>query len=201
MDEAGVSNTALAGATETTVQGVGDWLRTGKISREKLPAIARAIRRSTDWLLGIAGNTELGPEIRGRVPLISWVQAGSWSTIVDNLQPGDAEEWIATSVPIHKHTYALRVNGDSMTNPSGEPSFPHGSIIIVEPDAIDAPEKLVNSLVIVKRTGDDEATFKKLVRDAGRFYLMPLNPQYPRLELQEGDVLCGVVRSREIRFF
>lgn len=147
------------------------------------------------------GNTELGPDIRGKVPLISWVQAGNFAQVIDNLQPGDAEEMIPTSVPIHKHTYALRVKGDSMKNPDGDPTFPHGSVIIVEPDAIDSPDKLVGALVIVRKERDDEATFKKLVRDAGRFYLMPLNPQFPRLDLTEGDTLCGVVRSREQRFF
>lgn len=172
---------------------------------DRLTTLTRALRRTADYLLTGRGgpdqNTELGPEIQGKVPLISWVQAGSWQQVIDNLQPGDADEWVPTSVPIHKHTYALRVRGDSMTNPNGDPSFPHGSIIIVEPDAIDSPDKLVGSFVIVKRAGDDEATFKKLVRDAGRYYLMPLNPQYPRLELQEGDVFCGVVRAREMRFF
>lgn len=146
-------------------------------------------------------NLAAGPEIKGKVPLISWVQAGSWSTAVDNLQPGDAEEWVDTTVPIHQHTYALRVKGDSMTNPAGDPSFPHGSVIVVEPDAIDTPDKLIGSFVIVKRQADDEATFKQLVKDAGAFYLKPLNPRYPMLQLQTGDVFCGVVRERLMRFF
>src|SRR5580700_585007 len=73
-----------------------------------------------------------GPQLGGRVPLISWLQAGDFASAVDNLHPGDAEEWAETTVPIHRHTYALRVNGDSMTNPAGEPSFPHDSIIVVE---------------------------------------------------------------------
>jgi SOS-response transcriptional repressor LexA len=146
-------------------------------------------------------NVSTGPEIKGKVPLISWVQAGAWSTAVDNLHPGDAEEWIPTTVPIHQHTYALRVKGDSMTNPAGDPSFPDGSIIIVEPDAIGDAERMLNQFVIVKRTADDEATFKQLVKDAGRYYLKPLNPRYPMLELREDDVFCGVVRERVMRFF
>lgn len=146
-------------------------------------------------------NLQPGPDIKGKVPLISWVQAGSWSSIVDNFHPGDSDEWIDTTVPIRQHTYALRVKGDSMTNPAGEPSFPDGSIIIIEPDAIDTPDKLIGSFVIVKRGTDDEATFKQLVKDAGRFYLKPLNPRYPMLELGEGDVFCGVVRERVMRFF
>jgi SOS-response transcriptional repressor LexA len=143
-----------------------------------------------------------GPQLGGRVPLISWVQAGDFASAVDNLQPGDAEEWADTTVPIHRHTYALRVNGDSMTNPAGEPSFPHGSIIIVEPDAIDSPQRMAGRFVIVKRTDHaGEATFKQLIKDGERFYLKPLNPQYRTMELQEDDVFCGVVRERVTRFF
>lgn len=146
-------------------------------------------------------NYTLGPEIKGRVPLISWVQAGSWSSVVDNLHPGDAEEWVETTVPIHQHTYALRVRGDSMTNPNGDPTFPDGAIIVVEPSAIAEAATMVNSFVIVKRTADDEATFKQLVKDAGLYYLKPLNPRYPMLELRQEDVFCGVVRERVVRFF
>lgn len=202
MNTAKVSNTQLAEATDTTVQGVGYWLKTGKIARDQLPAIAKTIRCSIDWLLtGVGPNTQIGPEIKGRVPIISWVQAGSFAQAVDNLQPGVADEWAETTVPIHQHTYALRVRGDSMTNPNGDPTFPDGSVIIVEPDAIDTPEKLIGSLVIVRRSGDDEATFKKLVRDGGTFFLRPLNPQYPMLELRHDDYMCGVVREKVMRFF
>jgi SOS-response transcriptional repressor LexA len=143
-----------------------------------------------------------GPPVRGRVPLISWVQAGDFQSAVDNLHPGDADEWAETTVPIQRHTYALRVNGDSMTSTTGEPSFPHGCVIIIEPDAIDAVERMVGRFVIVKRTDHGgEATFKQLVKDAGRFYLKPLNPQYQMMELEADDVFCGVVRERVTRFF
>jgi SOS-response transcriptional repressor LexA len=202
MDKAGVTNGELAEATGATIQAVGDWLKTGGIARDRLPAIRAKVGCSIDWLLtGEPANTSTGPEIRGKVPIISWVQAGTFATVVDNFQPGQADEWAETTVPIHQHTYALRVRGDSMTNPNGEPTFPDGQVIIVEPDAIDTPDKLVGSLVIVRRAGDDEATFKKLVKDGGRFYLRPLNPQYPMLELQEGDVFCGVVRQKSVRYF
>ncbi len=51
MKEEGISNTALAAACSVTVQAVGDWKRTGKISREKIALVAKTIRRTTDWLL------------------------------------------------------------------------------------------------------------------------------------------------------
>lgn len=148
-----------------------------------------------------ASNTIIGPDIKGRVPLISWVQAGDWASIVDNFAPGEADEWVETTVPIHKHTFALRVNGDSMTDPTGrEPTFPHGTKIIVEPDLADSPDNLVGCLVIIRAGDDQEATFKQLVRDGGRFYLKPLNPQYPIMPLPDDAIICGVVREKNVRY-
>jgi len=51
MNDAKVTNAQLAEATGATIQAVGDWLRTGKIARDRLPSISQKIRRSIDWLL------------------------------------------------------------------------------------------------------------------------------------------------------
>lgn len=51
MDAEQITNTELANACDVTVQAVGNWRRTGKISREKIALVARTIRRTTDWLL------------------------------------------------------------------------------------------------------------------------------------------------------
>lgn len=208
----GLGKSALARLAGVSASAVTQW-ESGETKQLKGPVLVRVAAAlgvhpeeiATDKPLkhtgDSAGNTSTGPEIKGRVPLISWVQAGDFSHVVDNHHPGDAEEWIETTVPIHRHTYALRVRGDSMTNPAGAPSFPHGTVVVVEPDAIDAPEKLVGSYVIVRQNGDEECTFKQLVKDAGRFYLKPLNPQYRMLELATDAIICGVVRSVEMRFF
>lgn len=183
---------------------VSNWERDRNLpDSDKLPILARRLKLSLDLIFD-TGNTYGGPEV-GQAPLISWVQAGNFAAVIDNMQPGDAEEWIPTTVPVRRHTYALRVRGDSMTNPNGEPTFPNGCVIVVEPEAIDTLDKLasspITSFIIVKREGDDEATFKQLVRDSGKYWLKPLNPQYPMIELKEGDVLCGVVRDKPNRFF
>lgn len=211
-EEAKLTQQDIADLFDISRNAVARWEADANMPEpDRLAVLAKKVRRSVDFLLSGRGNrvaapeghynVTTGPEMGGRVPIISWVQAGSWSSAVDNFHPGDADEWAETTVPIHQHTYALRVRGDSMTNPAGEPSFPDGQVIVVEPDAIDSPEKLVGSFVIVKRAAEDEATFKQLVKDAGRFFLKPLNPRYPMLELQAGDVLCGVVREKVVRFF
>jgi SOS-response transcriptional repressor LexA len=144
------------------------------------------VYRRAEIMQGISrylDNTERGPALRGTVPLISWVQAGDWQTVIDNLQPGQGER-IDTTYRPKRHTFALRVRGDSM-----EPKFPDGCIIIVEPDAPAEP----GSYVIVRQNGD-EATFKQLMHDGGRRYLKPLNPRYPILELLPDAAFCGVVK-------
>jgi SOS-response transcriptional repressor LexA len=134
-------------------------------------------------------NVSTARELRNAVPLISWVQAGQWHDLVDNFEPGDAERWVATYANVGKHAFALRVVGDSMTNPAGGPSFPEGTIIIVDPER----EAASGKFVVVRQNSDSECTFKQLVRDGGRYYLKPLNPRYPILEMLPDAVICGVL--------
>lgn len=132
-------------------------------------------------------NTTEAPPVAGRVPLISWIQAGMWNEVIDNLSPGEGER-IETTYKARAHTYALRVVGDSM-----EPRFPEGAILIVEPDEPADHGKFV----IVRQRGNTEATFKQLVRDGAQWYLKPLNPRYPILAMEEDAVICGVVKRVE----
>lgn len=110
-------------------------------SSKHIPAIADALGINALWLAEGRGpkypdgNTMPGPSLRGRVPLISWVQAGAWSEVIDNLQPGEGER-IETTYRASANAYALRVRGDSM-----EPKFPSGCLLIVEPNENPEPGK------------------------------------------------------------
>ena len=136
-----------------------------------------------------AGNTAPGPAVRGKVPLISSVTAGEMTDATDLHAPGVEEDWIDTTVPIHRHTYALRVSGDSM-----EPDFPEGCCIIVEPELDPHPGDFV-----IAKNGADSVNFKQLIRDGSDWYLKPLNPRYPLRPL-EGSHIIGVVRELVRRF-
>ena len=161
--------------------------------------IEKAFRKAEGWLdvphgqlpLQERSERNVGParDLQREVPLISWVQAGNWANLVDNFPAGHAEKWIATYAKVSKHAFALRIVGDSMTNPSGAPSFPEGTIIIVDPERAAQPGKFV----VVRQNADTDCTFKQLVRDAGRHYLKPLNPRYPLLEMLPDAVICGVL--------
>lgn len=115
------------------------------------------------------------------VPLISWVKAGSWSAIEDHFYPGEADEWVPTQhKSISKGAFALRVEGDSMTAPSGM-SFPEGCKIVIDPERV--PK--TGDFVVAKDVSTQKATFKKLTTDGNRWYLKPLNPAYQAIEIDD----------------
>lgn len=166
-------------------------------------ALARALGCNPYWLesgLGEKSQTENVQPVttRGRVPLISWVAAGNLGEITDMYQPGEAEQWIdAYETQPGEQAFALRVDGDSMTSPyPGEVSFPDGSVIIVDPGrACDAGD-----YVVAKDVQTQKATFKKLVQDGGRWYLKPLNPSYPTIEIDDPALrVIGRVVESQIR--
>lgn len=140
---------------------------------------------------GTDNNIEDGPDIKGECPLISFVQAGEWCQIIDNFQPGDAEDWFPCPVPHSPGTFVLRVKGESMLNPGGRPSFTPGDLIFCDPN-IDAEN---GSLVIVRLENEKEATFKKLLIEGERRFIKALNPDWPDpiKEITEEATICGVV--------
>ena len=132
-------------------------------------------------------NVEEGPEIMGRVPLISWVQAGEWAEIIDNFLPGDAEEWRLTTARVSKNAFSLRVKGDSMTNPHGAPSIPEGCVVVIDPNV-----QYNNKSIVVARLEDSmEATLKMLIIDGNQKFLKPLNPIYPLIPINGNCHIVG----------
>jgi SOS-response transcriptional repressor LexA len=83
-----------------------------------------------------------------------------------------------------------------MTNPNGNPSIPEGSIVLVDPDL--PPDN--GKLVVAKLVDSNEVTLKKLVIDAGRKWLKPLNPAYPMIEINGNCNIVGVVKRMEYDF-
>lgn len=195
---------------------------------DKLPALARALKTSTHYLLtgdkafdhtlgsasfsavqrikdmaGAAYDTKLldenvrPAETRGRLPLISWVQAGNWTDVVDNFQPGDAEDWIPCPFNHGPNAFILRVVGESNYDPNGQKSYSDGDFIAVDP----AKEPLHRSMVVVRIDHEDRATFKQLlIEQDGTMLLKALNPNWPNriFAMPEGSKIVGVVLGKWI---
>ena len=124
-----------------------------------------------------------------KIPLISAVQAGAWNEAMDYFNIGDAAEWRETTSKVSQYAFALRVEGDSMTNPYGLPSIPEGSIVIVDPEIVATSGKIV----IAKLTDSNQVTIKKLVIDGPHTYLKPLNPEHSLIKVNDNCMIVGVV--------
>jgi SOS-response transcriptional repressor LexA len=122
------------------------------------------------------------------VPVLNTVNAGMYKEIVDT-HPDDLE-YTPVLGPIKRYTFALRVEGDSMA-----PAFKHGAVVIVDPDMPPKPKDFVIAV-----NGDNEATFKQLVKDGPDWYLKPLNNAYPIKPLGDAQII-GVVMALQVFSF
>jgi len=194
------SKKALADYCGVKAPSVNAWFSgdTKSLKGENLVKAAEYLNVEPKWLAEGIGpkerqtastdeNTQPGPAMRAPVPLISWVQAGDWASVIDNFQPGDAEEWLPVPKKHGPRAFALRVRGVSM-----EPKYRDGSIIFVDPDR--AADHGRN--VVVRLDNEKEATFKQLVIEGSEKFLKPLNPDWPGpklIPINGNATICGVV--------
>lgn len=190
----------LVGVNRVTVTGweSGDYAPGGS----NLQALAAALKCNPQWLIDGVGDPESdAPPMRPtdkfgvkQIPVLSWVQAGEWTESGMSVTQDDIHEWIFTTASISDEGFALRVRGDSMTNPNGAPSIPEGSLVIVDPD-YGSPYEVNGRIVVARIDGSTEATLKKFVIDGPLKYLVPLNPNYRVLEVNGNCRLVGVVKQ------
>lgn len=142
----------------------------------------------------ICWYVETGLDLKGKVPLISWVKAGTWDEAAEPFELGDAEKWMDCPVKYSKATYALRVHGDSMTAPSGNSrTYPKGCIIFVDPERC-SPDN--GDLVIAKLKGTSKVMLKVDKNEESRQWLQPLNPSHEPIR-EEFKILRTVLEKWE----
>lgn len=189
--EVGLSQTALAKLCSVSKATVSDWEK-GLFQPKNKDLVAKSLKTNKEWLETGKGSPKINiitmnyDYLLSPVPLISWVQAGSWAEVVDNFQPGDADEYYPCPEKHSDNTFALSVVGESMS-----PDFIPNEIIYVDP----CVEAVSGSYVVVRQNGDTEATFKQLMLDGSKKYLKALNPNWPNpiIEMLPDAVICGVV--------
>lgn len=137
-------------------------------------------------------NVVAGPALRGQVPLISWVRAGSFCEAMDPFAPGDAERWMDCPVNHSSSTFALRVRGDSMTAPHGNGrTYPEGCIIFVDPER---RSPVNGERIVACLESTHEVTFKVYKNEDGRQWLQPLNPSHE--PIRESFKVLGTVLGK-----
>ena len=169
----------IAKVLETNV----DWLMYGEGDDKPKPSRDDLMRKIRDIENRDTANDNAIPKgttsIRmssesSMVPILSWVAAGSWSS-VDAVTFEDAIGEAPRPANLSKFGFALRVQGQSMM-----PEFKPSEIIYVEPQTGFFALK-DSDLVIVQCNDDKEATFKQLIlgETSDDMYLKPLNPDWP----------------------
>ena len=200
MEEKGVTPAALARAASVSPVAAGKWVHgESEPKAAKLKLIADFLDVTDDWLLTGKGspskldnNIDLSQKIplEGRpIPVISWVAAGSLSSIETVLKDTEIDEWLPPNKDCGKSGYGLKVTGMSMS-----PYFLPDDRIYVNPE-VQTFDLQTGDLVIIACYGETEATFKKLIIEGDNKYLQPLNPNWPEqiIKLSEDCRLVGKV--------
>lgn len=120
-------------------------------------------------------------------PLLAWVVAGNAIESSVSHPSGIADEWLTSTENAGPHGYWLAVKGKSMTSDT-PPSFPEGTPILIRPEGF---ELISGKFYIARHTGTGEHTFKQYVLDAGVGYLVPLNPDYQTVVLDDNWEIVG----------
>jgi SOS-response transcriptional repressor LexA len=164
-----------------------------KPREEKMQILAEKFNVDISYLdhgTGSETNVSTPFPVAGRlIPVISWVQAGAWTTVEAVPAGTQFENWLPPNPKCGKHGYGLEVSGESML-----PDFRPGDKIYVNPD-FQVSDLKTGDLVIVSSEGGKAATFKKLIVETDNMYLQPLNPDWSdkAIALEEGCKLVGKV--------
>ncbi|WP_435237456.1 LexA family protein [Psychromonas sp. PT13] len=188
MKTLGLTQKQLADKAGTTQVSIHRMISGKVLKTTKIVELAKALNCDPEWLLnGIdepikeSSNVEIGPELQGMYPVISWVQAGDW-TAIHEINRHEAEHY-PCPVKCSDKTFLLKVQGMSMS-----PTFNEGEFIFVDPNV-----EAINGKYVVARLDDEnEATFKQLIIEGGHKYLKAANPSWPT-QIQPINGNCTIV--------
>lgn len=180
---------------------------------ESLKKLEEILKTNSDWILHGKGNPDAryvlvqpdSQEFKAislstkRIPVLSWVQAGSWSDIGCDDPAMTCTEWTETSADVSDHAFALIVRGDSMFNPADKRSLADGVLVVVDTVFNADPESLNHRIVVAMLEGTNEATIKEFVKDGPSMYLNPLNPRYPIMPIDSNCRIVAVAKEGKIK--
>lgn len=207
----------LARMTGVTAKAAAKWLAGETMpAHDKLETLAAMLGVRHEWLALGGGDMYQTANAHGRgeppkpsqtnvtpavqphrkpreYPLISWIAAGERAESPDNYLPGDGEEMIESTENAGERGYWLTVKGLSMKS-EGSPSFPPGIRILVRPEGYD----VISGKFYIAKHISGETTFKQYSRDAGSEYLVPLNPAFGTVRMDDDWHIIGRVVDAKI---
>lgn len=144
---------------------------------------------------GLNSNIDVIPQVRPSVPLISWNNLGG-ILVTGKLDPADVVDWLPCPTQNSNRTIALQIKGDAMVSPyPGGRSYPDGTIVFADPEA----SVLSGDRVIAYLQSADSGVFRTYVEEAGKRYLIPANPHYERIVIDDDVNIYGAVVASMIK--
>jgi SOS-response transcriptional repressor LexA len=204
LDAAGVSpkgqgrQLELARAMGISARGARRWLEGEAYPAiDKLPDLATRYGTTVDWLLAGHGDAPRGTTTapsgprRGHIPHMTWSAIRTWveTGVVD---PEDVYSDLRTIDGMGPRGFAVSVPDDTMA-----PDFPEGGVLYMDPDL-----KPLSGDYVLALADTGGITFKRLICDAGRTFLRPLNPMYTVqqvADLKTYGVLRRLTVTRDFR--
>lgn len=200
----GMSQQQLANRSSVSQGTIGNVESDARGYGRSVVAIARALGVSTEYLLmhsddkgQVRGVTS--PEESGFVPVrrvLFKLSAGVSGFTVDFLDNGDGEplffraDWFRKRGYSPDKCYAMPISGASM-----EPELRAGDVVVVNTGASDPEDGQVFAV-----NYEGEPVIKRLVRDAGQWWLASDNPdqrRYPRKLCDDRVILIGRVVHKQ----
>ncbi len=139
---------------------------TGKANPDfdKQQKLAELFNVSIDYLLG--RNNDISSSKAVRIPVLGYVAAGVPIEAIEDII--DYEEVNADELNPYYEYFGLKIKGDSMS-----PRIQNGDVVIVRQQ----PDVDTGDIAIVCVNGDN-ATCKKIKKEADGILLIPFNPAY-----------------------
>ncbi|MBI3702618.1 MAG: helix-turn-helix transcriptional regulator [Rhizobiales bacterium] len=173
--KAGLDPTTFNKSKRITPEGRPRWPSTESVAKA-LAATGTKVETFVSLITDAGGKTAIS-----NVPLIGFAQAGAGGYFDDAGFPvGKGWEDISFPSVTDRHTYALKISGDSM-----KPVYRAGDIIVVSP----AATVRKGDRVVVK-TRDDEVMVKELKRKSNKIVeLKSLNSEHRDRTLSMSEVV------------
>jgi len=153
---------------------VRDYLKalTDKGFIKRIPGVSRGLKLI---------KTELLPMNSVLIPIVGHISAGGPKLAFEDIEGNLA---VDKTIITEAGTFALRVEGNSMI---GKGIF-KGDYVVIKPQSV-----AQNGDVVVALIDDDEATVKEFRRKNGTMQLVPANPTYEPIDVDEQVKIIGKV--------
>lgn len=173
----GKSYAEVARAVGVKQQAVYGWIKTGRVGKDTLSAVATATATTLEWLVsGDDSALERRADWRiASVPLLEWDEILSDRETKQTIN-------VVTEKGIGMQAFAVKVRGRAMDS-----EFPDGTVIVVDPERQPSP----GCFVVASVSG--ACVLRQLIEDGGTQALAAIDRTFPIIPIDDHCAIIGTV--------